>query len=97
MIVSDNDISLYYCFRFSSRDLVGTVTMDLADADLLGICTKMEIERVPIPTRVSFGHRIQCYVHVIVVPWISRVYWICTTEGSSMYSPREYIELPSVT
>ncbi len=35
-------------------------------------------------------------VHVIVVPWISRVYWICTTEGSSMYSPREYIQLPEV-
>ncbi len=28
-------------------------------------------------------HEIDC-----VVPWISRVYWISTTEGSSMYSPR---------
>ncbi len=34
-----------------------------------------------------------CPVHVIVVPCISRVYWICTTEGSSMYSPREYIQV----
>ena len=25
-------------------------------------------------------------VYVVVVPWISRVYWICTTKGSSMYS-----------
>ena len=28
------------------------------------------------------------FIHTIVVPWISRVYWICTTEGSCMYSPR---------
>lgn len=53
--VSDNEphCNICFCFRFSSRDLVGTVTMDLADADLLGICTKLEIERVLIPTRVS--------------------------------------------
>ncbi|XP_064397992.1 synaptotagmin-7-like isoform X2 [Halichondria panicea] len=46
--------------KFSSRDLVGTVTMDLADADLLGICTKMEIERVPIPTRNGVCGDILC-------------------------------------
>ena len=32
-------------------------------------------------------------VYVIVVPWISRVYWICTTKGSSMYSPRAQLVL----
>ena len=40
-------------FRFSSKDLIGTVTVDLADADLLGICTNAAIERVLNSTRVS--------------------------------------------
>ena len=38
---------MYLMFLFRSRDLIGMVTVHLADADLYGISTKMEIDKVP--------------------------------------------------
>ena len=38
---------MYLMLLFRSRDLIGMVTVHLADADLYGISTKMEIQKVP--------------------------------------------------
>ena len=46
--------------RFSSRDVVGAVSVQLGDADLYGMTTKMQIQKATLDNSVSACFHVNC-------------------------------------